>query len=245
MALAAGILQRSPPSAAPDWVGKVVADLTANLGRALVHLGPNQPPETHALVHAINEKLGARGATLELIAPVVHSPVDQAASLNDLVEDMRAGKVSTLLIIDSNPAYAAPAALGFTEALKRVDFSLTLTAAPNETSDATVWGVPMAHAWETWSDARAYDGTATILQPQALPLYQGISMHRMLALFTDASPTAHARHRAGHMEEPDGYGFRAGLARRAGQRRRSKHRQSEDRRVVAPERRTPDAAGAA
>ena len=30
MALAAGILQQSPPSAAPDWVGKVVADLTAN-----------------------------------------------------------------------------------------------------------------------------------------------------------------------------------------------------------------------
>ena len=97
-------------------------------------------------------------------------------------------RLSTLLIIDSNPAYAAPAALGFTEALKRVDFSMTLTAAPNETSNATVWGVPMAHAWETWSDARAYDGTATILQPQALPLYQGISMHRMLALFTDPTP---------------------------------------------------------
>ena len=187
-ALAAGILQQSPPSAAPNWVGKVVADLTANPGRALVHLGPNQPPETHALVHAINNKLGATGATLDLIAPVAHSPIDQAGSLNDLVEDMRAGKVSTLLIIDSNPAYAAPGALGFIEALKRVDFSLTLTVSPNETSEATVWGVPMAHAWETWSDARAYDGTTTILQPQALPLYQGISASGMLALFIDAAP---------------------------------------------------------
>src|SRR5665213_3627881 len=141
MALAAGILQQSPPSAAPDWVGKVVEDLAANPGRALVHLGPDQPAETHALVHAINAKLGAPGATLELIAPVVHSPVDQAASLKDLVDDMRAGKVNTLLIIDTNPAYATPGALGFTDALKRVDFSLTLTASPNETSNATVWGV--------------------------------------------------------------------------------------------------------
>ena len=147
------------------------------------------------------------GTTLDLIAPVVHSPIDQAASLNDLVEDMRAGKVSTLLIIDSNPAYTAPGTLGFAEALRRVDFSMTLAVAPNETSDATVWGVPMAHAWETWSDARAFDGTATILQPQALPLYQGISTHRMLALFTDACPAAHARHRAGYMEEPYGCGF--------------------------------------
>ena len=48
----------------------------------------------------------------------------------------------------------------------------------------------MAHAWETWSDARAYDGTATILQPQALPLYDGISIHTMVALFSDPSPDA-------------------------------------------------------
>ena len=120
--------------------------------RALVHVGPNQPPETHALVHAINAKLGAPGATLDLIAPVVHAPIDQAASLNELVEDMRGGTVGTSADHRQQPAYAAPGALGFTEALKRVDFSMTLTAAPNETSNATVWGVPMAHAWETWSD---------------------------------------------------------------------------------------------
>lgn len=187
-ALAAGILQQAPPPVTPDWIGKVIADLVANPGRALVHVGPNQPPETHALVHAINEKLGAPGATLELIAPVLHSRADHTASLDDLVGDMHAGKVNTLLIIDSNPAYAAPGELGFTEALKRVDFSLTLAPAPNETSNAAVWGIPMAHAWESWSDARAYDGTATILQPQALPLYQGTSPHRILALFSDPSP---------------------------------------------------------
>jgi hypothetical protein len=173
----------------PPWAGQVIADLTANRGRALVHAGPDQPPETHALVHAINEKLGARGNTLELITPVAY-PEDQAAPLADLVEDMRTGKVSTLLIMDSNPAYATPGALGFAEALQRVDFSLTLTVSPNETSQLTTWAVPMAHPWETWSDGRAFDGTATILQPQALPLYNGIDMHTMLALFTEPAPAA-------------------------------------------------------
>ena len=43
--------------------------------------------------------------------------------------------MTSLLIIDSNPVYAAPAALGFAEALKKVDFSLALTPTPNETSD--------------------------------------------------------------------------------------------------------------
>jgi molybdopterin-containing oxidoreductase family iron-sulfur binding subunit len=112
MALAAGILEGSSLSGPPDWIGQAIADLTANHRRALVHVGPDQSAETHALVHAINEKLGARGNTLELIAPVAY-PADQAAPLADLVEDMRSGKVSTLVIMDNNPAYAAPGALGF------------------------------------------------------------------------------------------------------------------------------------
>jgi MoCo/4Fe-4S cofactor protein with predicted Tat translocation signal len=187
-ALAATVLQGAAPSGIPDWVGKVAADLSANRGHAFVHVGPDQPAEAHALVHAINEKLGARGATLELIEPVAHAPTDQASSLNELVADMHAGNVTALLIIDSNPVYAAPATLGFADALKKVEFSLALTQASNETSDATVWAVPMAHPWETWSDARAYDGTASILQPQALPLYGGMSPHTFVGLLRDPNP---------------------------------------------------------
>jgi MoCo/4Fe-4S cofactor protein with predicted Tat translocation signal len=187
-ALATGVLQGTSPSGVPEWVGAVAADLTANQGRAFVHVGPDQTVETHALVHAINEKLGARGKTLDLIEPVAHAPTDQASSLADLVADMHGGKVTALLIIDSNPVYAAPATLGFADALTKVAFSLALTPAPNETSNAAIWSVPMAHPWETWSDARAYDGTASILQPQALPLYNGMSPHTLLALLSDPSP---------------------------------------------------------
>jgi MoCo/4Fe-4S cofactor protein with predicted Tat translocation signal len=186
-ALAARVLHGASPSGVPDWVGHVAADLSANPGRAFVHVGPDQPAETHALVHAINEKLAARGATLELIEPVAHASMDQS-SLSELVADMHAGKVTALLIIDCNPLYAAPAMLGFAHALKKVEFSLALTPALNETSNATRWAVPMAHPWETWSDARAYDGTASILQPQALPLYHGMSPHTLVGLLSDPNP---------------------------------------------------------
>ena len=190
MALAAGILHDTSLSGAPDWMDDVLADLAANHGRVLIHVGPEQPPETHALAHAMNETLGARGRTLELIAPFVQTASPQSQPLDELVNEMRAGQVNALVIIDSNPAYAAPRTLGFVEALKRVEFSLTLSPTPNETSDETVWAVPMAHAWESWSDARAYDGVATILQPQALPLYDGIDIHMMLALFAGSIPAS-------------------------------------------------------
>jgi molybdopterin-containing oxidoreductase family iron-sulfur binding subunit len=177
----------SPSSGLPDWVAKVAADLRAHPGRVFVHVGPDQPPEVHALAHAMNEKLGARGATFDLIEPVAHAPEDHGASLRDLVADMRAGKVTALLVIDSNPVFAAPGALGFAEALQRVSFSVALSPAPDETFSAATWAIPMTHAWETWGDARAYDGTATVLQPQAMPLYGGISAPQMLALFDDST----------------------------------------------------------
>ena len=48
-----------------------------------------------------------------------------------LLDDMRAGQVETLLILDANPVYAMP---GFREALRRVKFSLCTAPAPNETA---------------------------------------------------------------------------------------------------------------
>src|SRR5436853_2453670 len=42
-----------------------------------------------------------------------------------LAEDLRAGRVTALAMIDVNPVYDAPAGLGFPEALSRVPFSVT------------------------------------------------------------------------------------------------------------------------
>jgi molybdopterin-containing oxidoreductase family iron-sulfur binding subunit len=160
------------------WIGSVADDLRAHHGRAFVHVGPHQPAEMHALVHTINERLGGRGTTYELIEPVQAAP---AASLHELVTDMQAGRVQSLILIDSNPVFAAPVSLGFAEALKRVPFSLALSVEANETTGKVHWFLPQRHSYEDWSDARAFDGTATIMQPQALPLFDGTSPHQLLA----------------------------------------------------------------
>ena len=182
-ALSDAVLHNAAPSEAPPWLSGVVSDLKAHAGRAFVHVGPYQPPELHALVHAVNEALGGRGNTYELIDAVEAAPTDQSRSLHDLVADMAAGRVQSLLVIDSNPVFAAPPTLGFEAALRRVAFSLAMTIEPNETSRATQWAVPQAHPYEDWADARAFDGTATILQPQAQPLFGGTSPYQLLASY--------------------------------------------------------------
>ncbi len=170
-------------SSAPPWVPHVLADLKAAQGRALIHAGPDLPPEAHALVHAMNEALGGRGKTYDLVEPAEYRPEDQGAGLAALLHDMEAGQVETLLILDSNPAYTVP---GFTELLKRVRLSVHTAAMPDETAQAASWHVPMAQAFEAWGDLRAHDGTATIVQPQALPLHGGQSPLELLSLLLDA-----------------------------------------------------------
>ena len=76
----------------PDWVSAIVADLKGAHGRAFVQVGAEQPPQIHAWAHALNEALGGRGTTFELIEPVAHEPIDQAAALSTLIADMQAGR---------------------------------------------------------------------------------------------------------------------------------------------------------
>ncbi|MBV9777105.1 MAG: TAT-variant-translocated molybdopterin oxidoreductase [Acetobacteraceae bacterium] len=191
VALGHSLLQGAPADApgAPSWVKPVVADLQAHRGRAFIHAGPELSPESHALVFAMNEALGGRGATYDLLDPVLDQPeVISADSLAALTEDMRAGRVSTLLVIDANPAFNAPGTLDFAGALQRVGLSFALCKAPDETARLATWSVPMAHDWETWGDARGHDGTATILQPMALPLYAGLSAGEVIARFLGETP---------------------------------------------------------
>jgi len=185
MALAAGLLRNETPSDAPSWVAPVLADLRGAPGRAFIHAGPSQPAETHALVHAMNAALGGRGPVFDLVEPAAYRADDQAAGMHGLLEDMQAGRVETLLVLDCNPVFTAP---GFRDALQRVRFSLSTAPAPDETAHAVHWHVPQAHLFETWGDARGHDGTATILQPQALPLFQGRSVMDTLSLFLDGTP---------------------------------------------------------
>ena len=42
------------------------------------------------------------------------------------------------------------------------------------------WNLPEAHALESWGDARAYDGTVTIVQPLIAPLYEGRTIIEVL-----------------------------------------------------------------
>ncbi len=172
--------QQDNPHAA--WLKAAADDLAQHKGRALVHAGREQPVEVHVLADAINGALGAYGNTVRLIAPVNVNAGSMRQSISELAGDMAAGKVDTLLILGANPVYDAPADLNFATALRRVAFSVCLSLYEDETMLATTWRLPATHEYEVWSDARAVDGTVTIMQPQVRPLYGGHSAQQVLAV---------------------------------------------------------------
>lgn len=172
------------------WIDALARDLTAHSRSGLVLAGETASPRTHALVHAINEKLGNTGHTVIHADPVEANPTDQVESLRDLVRDMETGMVEALIVLGGNPAFTSPADVGFVEACKSVDFMVYLGQHEDETAQLCHWHIPEAHDLEAWSDARAYDGTATIIQPLIAPLYQGKSAHELLAAVAGSGVTS-------------------------------------------------------
>ena len=172
------------------WIDAVAGDLREHRGASLVVAGETQPAFVHALAHAMNEALGNVGKTVEYLEPIEAEPVDQLASLRELVADMEAGRVELLLILGGNPVYNAPVDIAFAKALEKVRLSAHLSVYDDETSVACHWQLPETHPLEAWSDAKAFDGTVTIQQPLIAPLYGGRSAHELIALLVKSGSSA-------------------------------------------------------
>ena len=173
------------PELAQKWIDPLAADLQRTKGRCVVVAGDHQPPHVHALVAAMNDKLGAVGQTVMYTAPIEVRPDGKVIDLATLVKEMADKKVDALVVLGgTNPAYTAPADIDFAAAIKNVPFRFHFGTHPDETAVLCEWHVNEAHCLETWGDGRAYDGTVTIQQPLIAPLHGGRSAIELLAHLT-------------------------------------------------------------
>ncbi|MBW3598212.1 MAG: TAT-variant-translocated molybdopterin oxidoreductase [Planctomycetes bacterium] len=175
-----------PPSPTVDqvpaeWLSALAGDLRRHRGRSLIVAGDFQPPAVHALAHALNAALGNVGETIAYIPPVHARPVNEMESLRELADDMEAGEVEAVVVLGANAVFSAPADVEFARAMQRVPFRLHLGLYHDETARLCHWHVPETHFLETWGDARAYNGAASLIQPLIAPLYGGVSPLELVA----------------------------------------------------------------
>ncbi len=164
-----------------NWLKAVAADLLQHRGSSIVCAGQRQPVAVHALVFAMNEALGNNNQTI-MYRDYVDSALPSFSELETLVTKLNAGQISSVILLGGNPVHDAPADLSFKSALSKAENSVHLSLYRDETSRSATWHLPMAHYLESWGDARAFDGTASVIQPMIEPLFGGHSAIELLNL---------------------------------------------------------------
>ena len=120
------------------------------------------------LVLAINTQLASEAFVLSGTRQI-RKGSDQKVS--QLVADMKAGLVHTLIVAGVNPAYSLPNAKDFVDGLKRVPMSVSLSLKEDETAMLTTIAAPIPHYLESWNDLVLTKGSYALTQPTIRPLF--------------------------------------------------------------------------
>src|ERR1051325_9102700 len=167
-----------PAPVSPEWnadfVQKCAMDLmdASNRTKTLILAGDSQPAEVHALVAAMNAALGNIGQSVSYMPMSEEEAAPSLAGIAALAADMKAGKVKTLVCVNTNPVYDAPGELDFAALFAKVQNTITLSVDSTETAAASTWSLNAAHYLESWGDTQAIDGTRAPIQPMIAPLYE-------------------------------------------------------------------------
>jgi len=161
--LGAALAKAKAPLALPPSAGLTSARAVATAGAVL----------------ALNQLLGAVGNTLQIPA----SGSAKGASYKELlalVDAMKSGQVSVLLVHDADPLHSMPASSGFGEALAKVPFVVSFASSIDQTSNVAQLVLPDLTALESWGDAAPRAGVRSLQQPTIAGLFDGRALPDVL-----------------------------------------------------------------
>jgi MoCo/4Fe-4S cofactor protein with predicted Tat translocation signal len=162
-------LVKAPASDYNTQLQKAANDLWDAKGKSLVIAGGNDK-DMHTVVNAINDLLGNNGKTIDFKK---RSYLKQGndADVATLLSDMKAGKVGALITYNANPVYNLAGGAAFSEALSKVDLSVSFGSKNDETTSLVDYVCPDHNYLESWSDAHPYTGVYALVQPTINPLF--------------------------------------------------------------------------
>ena len=127
-----------------------------------------QDANAQLLVLAINQSLSSE-AFVTSGARLIRKGSNAAVA--QLIKDMNAGAVHTLIMSGVNPVYTLADSKSFTNGLKKVTTSVALTIKEDETALLATIAAPVPHYLESWGDLELTEGTYSITQPTIRPLF--------------------------------------------------------------------------
>lgn len=167
MAIAAKANVNLPADSADAVVKKLTDRLWAARGKSLVVCGLNDV-DAQVQVNFINYALGNYGKTVDIERPSFQKQGNDS-ELKALLDELKAGSVSALIVQGCNPVYDLPNGPEILDALKRIPLVVSMTERVDETAQSARIVCPEPHGLEAWSDGEPIAGTLTMTQPLIQP----------------------------------------------------------------------------
>jgi molybdopterin-containing oxidoreductase family iron-sulfur binding subunit len=111
------------------------------------------------------------------------------AEVQNVVSDMKSGKVAGLFTVNIDPSYSLPNATEFKEALLKVDLRVALSVENNETVNAMEYALPATHFLESWGDTQFSEGKFGLVQPTIQPLFKTRQIQDSLLKWSGSTTT--------------------------------------------------------
>lgn len=153
---------------------KFKTDVT-KVGQQLKAAGANgvlvsgiQDKNAQLLVLAINQALSSSAYGTAGVRQIRKGSNEKVAQL---LQDMKAGSVHTLLMSGVNPVYTLADSAMFIDGLKKVKTSVAFSTKEDETASLTTIAAAVPHYLESWGDLSLTKGSYSLTQPTIRPLF--------------------------------------------------------------------------
>ena len=190
-ALYGALNNKSYPTPLSDALNQKVKTIAAALkaaGSGAVVVTGLQNEDAQRAALAINNLLGSE------VTDVVHTTQlrqGDAPVMNQLVNDLNAGKIAGVLMAGVNPAYTLPNAAAFVSGLKKAKLSVTFSMKNDETALHSQWVAAAPHYLESWGDVAMKTGHYALTQPTIRPLFDTRQFQDVLLRLSGSTQTYH------------------------------------------------------
>jgi len=111
------------------------------------------------------------------------------AVVAQLIKDLNAGSVHTLIMSGINPVYTLADSASFVSGLKKVKTSVAFSLKEDETASIVSVAAPAPHYLESWGDLELTSGTYSLTQPTIRPIFNTKQFQDVLLSVNGAAGT--------------------------------------------------------
>ncbi len=148
-------------------------------GSPLIQTKLEEINDTQIAVNFINTILGNDGKTIDYANYLGLSPGNGYSKILKTIEEVKEGKIKTVIFVNTNLAYYLPESVNLKEILKKA-FVVSLSDRIDETGYLSNAVLPLSHYLESWGDVETLKGVYSIIQPAIRPLYDTLSFEDYL-----------------------------------------------------------------